>query len=136
MQNISSAQFEGIYAHLFGDDFHLRLKREHDLRTARRARLGARNLIGIRAISLAADRRDSIHARQAPPSEHRHLRIRFLRAVSAAAKVNDPLDRRESSVLCDSRAQIDHCGMAVTAGEKLFGVIENEFNGFSICCLR
>ncbi len=50
----SSAQFESIDAHLLGDDVHLRLEREHDLRTARRARLGARHLIGIRAIRLAA----------------------------------------------------------------------------------
>jgi hypothetical protein len=88
----------------------LRLKGEHDLRTARRARLGARNLIGIRtqvsqliAGTLATlARRFALRARS--PA------VRFLRAVSAAAKVNDPLDRRETFRPVRLRAQIDHCG--------------------------
>ena len=117
VQNILAPQLQGIDAHLLGDDIHLRFEGEDDLRTPRRARLGARHLIGVRTESLHIDGRTAIHARQTPPAKHGYLRIGLLRSVGAAAEVNITFHRQQRAIRGDAGLHRDHGRMAMAADQ-------------------
>src|SRR5262245_9045918 len=99
LQNISPPQLERVNAHLLRDNVHMRLESEYDLGAARRPRLGAGHLVGVGAESLHFDGRTAVHARQAPSTGNRHLRIGLLRSISAAAEINCRLYSSKGSVL-------------------------------------
>src|SRR5262249_42770311 len=126
--DIFPPKLDRLDAHLAGDDIDLRIEGKRDLRAARSPRLRAGNLVSICAEGLDIDCRAAIHAREAPPAEHGYLRIRLRRTVGSTAEMDGRLDRRESSIRRHPRAQVNHRGMPVAAGENVFGRVEDQLH--------
>src|SRR5215470_19811002 len=101
--------------HFPRDDVQLRLESENDLRATRGSGLCAGNLVGVSTISIAANRRHSVHAGKASSAENRHLGIRFLRPVSSAAEINRGLYRGESSVCFNPGSERNNSRMPMSS---------------------
>ncbi len=130
VEQILHAEFDRVDAQLAGDNIDVRLDGEGRLGAARRARLRARNLVGIGAQGFDLDRRNAVIARRASWSLYGDLGVGFERGVAAAAEDRTHLHGGELAFTIDAGTQCDHRRVAMRHRGQLFAVFQHHAHRF------